>query len=93
MSSLPRRIIKEMQRLMQEPVPGINAIPDENNARNFHVIGTGPNDRLSRNCLDVRKDKWFPALQIRTPLLSIQALLSSPKAGGFDAAKDSSKKS
>lgn len=115
MSSLPRRIIKETQRLMQEPVPGINAIPDENNARYFHVVVAGPNDspfeggvfklelflpedypmsapkvrfitkiyhpnidRLGRICLDVLKDKWSPALQIRTILLSIQALLSAP---------------
>ena len=35
-------------------------------------------DRLGRICLDVLKDKWSPALQIRTVLLSIQALLSSP---------------
>lgn len=35
-------------------------------------------DVLGRICLDVLKDKWSPALQIRTVLLSIQALLSSP---------------
>ena len=29
-------------------------------------------------CLDILKDKWSPALQIRTVLLSIQALMSSP---------------
>ena len=29
-------------------------------------------------CLDILKDKWSPALQIRTVLLSIQALLSAP---------------
>jgi ubiquitin-conjugating enzyme E2 N len=29
-------------------------------------------------CLDVLKDKWSPALQIRTVLLSIQVLLSAP---------------
>ncbi|XP_070072305.1 ubiquitin-conjugating enzyme E2 N isoform X2 [Drosophila takahashii] len=35
-------------------------------------------DSLGRICLDVLKDKWSPALQIRTILLSIQALLSAP---------------
>ncbi|KAK9690452.1 hypothetical protein RND81_09G128500 [Saponaria officinalis] len=35
-------------------------------------------DKLGRICLDILKDKWSPALQIRTVLLSIKALLSSP---------------
>jgi ubiquitin-conjugating enzyme E2 N len=35
-------------------------------------------DKLGRICLDILKEKWSQALQIRTVLLSIQALLSAP---------------
>ncbi|EFN54223.1 hypothetical protein CHLNCDRAFT_36102 [Chlorella variabilis] len=114
-SQLPRRIIKETQRLLSEPVAGISAAPSEDNLRYFNVIILGPDsspyqggmfklelflpedypmaapkvrfltkiyhpnvDKLGRICLDILKDKWSPALQIRTVLLSIQALMSAP---------------
>ncbi|KAL7672534.1 hypothetical protein ACOME3_007418 [Neoechinorhynchus agilis] len=115
MSNLPKRIIKETQRLLDDPVEGIVVTPSEENARYFQVLMTGPRDspfeggqfrmevflpeeypmcppkvrfvtkiyhpnidKLGRICLDILKDKWSPALQIRTVLLSIQALLGAP---------------
>ncbi|EGG16851.1 putative ubiquitin-conjugating enzyme E2 [Cavenderia fasciculata] len=112
---LSKRIVKETQRLMSEPVPGISASPLNDNLRYFNVAISGPVespfeggvfhlelfltddypmaapkvrfltkiyhpniDKLGRICLDILKDKWSPALQIRTVLLSIQALLSAP---------------
>lgn len=41
---LPKRIIKETERLMSEPVDGISAIPHEDNLRYFDVIISGPTD-------------------------------------------------
>lgn len=100
---------------MWTAVAGIQAVPDEENLRYFHVVIDGPDespyqggkfklelflpedypmaapkvrfltriyhpnvDKLGRICLDILKDKWSPALQIRTVLLSIQALMSGP---------------
>uniref|UniRef100_A0A453FE34 UBC core domain-containing protein n=1 Tax=Aegilops tauschii subsp. strangulata TaxID=200361 RepID=A0A453FE34_AEGTS len=41
-SNLPRRIIKETQRLLSEPAPGISASPSEENMRYFNVMILGP---------------------------------------------------
>ncbi|KAH7825519.1 putative ubiquitin-conjugating enzyme [Monocercomonoides exilis] len=35
-------------------------------------------DKLGRICLDTLKDAWTPAIQIRTMLMSVQALMSTP---------------
>lgn len=35
---------QETQRLLAEPVQGIRAVPDDNNARYFHVVVNGPED-------------------------------------------------
>jgi len=40
--ALPKRIIKETERLVAEPVPGINAVPHEDNLRYFDVTIHGP---------------------------------------------------
>ncbi|KAG0602373.1 hypothetical protein M758_10G010400 [Ceratodon purpureus] len=41
-TNLPRRIIKETQRLLSEPAPGISASPSEENLRYFNVMILGP---------------------------------------------------
>ena len=49
MAALPRRILKETQKLTQDPVPGIEAVPDEKNARYFHIKVFGPADSPYEN--------------------------------------------
>ena len=39
---LPRRIIKETERIAQNPIPGISAIPKADNPRHFDITITGP---------------------------------------------------
>jgi ubiquitin-conjugating enzyme E2 N len=43
-SALPRRIVKETQRLLAEPVAGISATPYEDNLRYFNVVIKGPDE-------------------------------------------------
>ena len=42
--SLPRRILKETQRLSQDPVEGITAEPFNDNVRHFNITLNGPVD-------------------------------------------------
>jgi hypothetical protein len=42
MSGLPKRIIKESERLVKEPVQGISATPHDDNLRYFDVTIDGP---------------------------------------------------
>ena len=118
MNLVNQRILKEIQKLQTDPIVGIYAKPDKDNARYFDVMLTGPLDSpyeggifklqlylpeeypmvppkvlfitkiyhpnidfLGRICLDVLKNNWSPALQIRSVLLSIQCLLSEPNTG------------
>jgi len=57
--------IQESARLQQEPVPGITAAPDENNARYFKVVIDGPSEVL------ISFMKWFENLRILFNLESI----------------------
>ncbi|KAH3686183.1 hypothetical protein WICPIJ_002838 [Wickerhamomyces pijperi] len=86
MSNLPKRIIKESERLISDPVPGITAVPHEDNLRYFDVTIQGPDQspyeggvfELELYLPDDYPNHWSPALQIRTILLSVQALLAAP---------------
>jgi ubiquitin-conjugating enzyme E2 N len=44
LEALPKRIQVEIQKLQQEPVPGVSCIPRANNSRHFDVLLQGPGD-------------------------------------------------
>ncbi|CCJ29312.1 unnamed protein product, partial [Pneumocystis jirovecii] len=107
--ALPKRILKETERLIADPPPGIVAEFCQDNLRYFKIKIEGPAQSAYEDgifCLELflpeeypmvapkvrfltkiyhpnidklgRIYAWSPALQIRTVLLSIQALLSTP---------------
>ena len=47
---------------MAEPVPGISAVPDESNARYFHVIVAGKLFRMHLLCYDHNTDYYHLSL-------------------------------
>lgn len=64
--ALPRRIIKETQRLMADPVPGISASPDDNNARyeyGFSRISFEKHSKISQ--IFPRDDRWTTRFAVR----------------------------
>lgn len=56
---------------MQEPVPGIQAIPDEQNARYFHVVVAGP-EGVSNGFIQVLFFLYFQLEIIIFPLLKLK---------------------
>ncbi|MQL75463.1 hypothetical protein Taro_007808 [Colocasia esculenta] len=79
-SNLPRRIIKETQRLLSEPAPGISASPSEDNMRYFNVMILGPTQSPYEGGV-FKLELFLPEEYPMAPpklWISIQALLSAP---------------
>jgi ubiquitin-protein ligase len=68
---LSRRILKETAVLLNDPPLGITASPNQ-------IKEISKWFDWWSNSKTILKKKWSPALQIRTVLLSIQALMSAP---------------
>ncbi|URE27361.1 Ubiquitin-conjugating enzyme [Musa troglodytarum] len=80
-SNLPRRIIKETQRLLSEPAPGISASPSEDNMRYFNVMILGPTQSPYEGGvfkLELFLPEEYPMAAPKVKLSIIQALLSAP---------------
>lgn len=45
----------------------------------FHQRHPNISSQSGAICLDILKDQWSPALTLKTALLSVQALLSTPE--------------
>jgi ubiquitin-protein ligase len=52
---------------------------EDANGANFFCRHPNISSANGAICLDVLKDQWSPALTLKTALLSLQALLSSPQ--------------
>jgi len=65
MSALPKRIIKESERLVKEPVQGISATPHDDNLRYFDVTIDGPSQSPYEGAFG---SKWRAASQIAAQL-------------------------
>ena len=66
---------QETQRLMQEPVPGISAVPDDQNARYFHVVVAGKlhlSFEVSAIYMIGLKKRKFPQFHIVPPITLIK---------------------
>lgn len=46
---LPRRIVKETERILKNPIPGISAVPKEDNPRHFDIQIQGPKGSCYEN--------------------------------------------
>ena len=62
---------------MQEPVPGIHAEPDEQNARYFHVVVAGPEEvSFSSTIDDCHYDREMTNCSLTNSYLPLSSLRS-----------------